>query len=70
VVGKSKSKQQLDVESKINRMILDPRLYDEFLAEFAMKKKKFMLDRQSVKQLLHPVDLIKKNKQQLRNFIS
>lgn len=70
VANKTKSKQQLDIEAKINRMILDPRLYDEFLEEFAKKKKQFILARQSAKQILHPVDLIKRNKQRLRNFNS
>jgi hypothetical protein len=49
-------------------MILDPRLYDEFLEEFAQKKKAFMLARQNAKQIMHPVDIVQKNKDQLKNF--
>ena len=45
IKGKQKSTVKLEIEYKIQRMLLNPQLYDEFLEEFAIKKKKAMLEK-------------------------
>lgn len=45
VTKKTKTKQQIDIEAKINRMLLEPRLYEEFLEEFNLRKKKMLLEK-------------------------
>ena len=40
-----KTKLQLEIEAKIQKMLLEPRLYDEFLQEFALKRKQMALER-------------------------
>ena len=40
VANKAKSKNQLEIEAKINKFLLNRRLYTEFLEELAIKKKK------------------------------
>ena len=68
VVNKQKTKQQLDIEAKINRMILDPRLYEEFLEEFAMRKRKMMLEKAGVNDTINTVDIVKKNKKMVKDY--
>lgn len=68
VVNKQKTKQQLDIEAKINRMILDPRLYEEFLEEFAIRKRKMMLEKAGANDTMNNVDIVKKNKKMVKDY--
>jgi hypothetical protein len=70
VANKGKSKHLIDIEAKINRMILNPQLYEEFLEEFALRKKKAMLENAWVTGNENKIDLVKRNKEQMKNFVS